>query len=131
MAGTTRTKSSTTAAKATQGNPDAPENAPDPAPVTEATLRSGAVSKALTRLRHEHPKDFARLATEECLKAGVTYKPRLTAEEKAEKELNELIAANPGLESTLRKRFNQGPEISAAGTFQHEDPMGEFKPGNN
>lgn len=74
---------------------------------SEADLRQQAVGKATTRLKHEYAERFAVLAAEECRKVGVAYKRRLTEEEKAERDLNELIKAHPHLEEQLRQQYGQ------------------------
>jgi hypothetical protein len=64
---------------------------------TESALRREAYSAAEKRLREENKDRFNALVQEEATARGVTYQRRLTEDEKAEKQLQELLAAHPGL----------------------------------
>jgi hypothetical protein len=64
---------------------------------TESALRRESYSAAEKRLREEYKDRFDALVQEEAAKRGVTYQRRLTADEKAEQELQRLLAEHPGL----------------------------------
>lgn len=69
------------------------------------TDRSNALRKAYgaatARLREGHREEFDRLYVEEAKKLGVDYKPKPTAEQKAEEQLRALLAEHPGLRSKI------------------------------
>jgi hypothetical protein len=77
-----------------------------PAPdSTEADRRRKAYAVATTVLRDRHRREFDELYEAECAKLGVSYKRRLSEEEKAEKQVEELLAKHPD----LRSKFSTGP----------------------
>lgn len=64
---------------------------------TESDLRRQAYSAAEKRLREQYREQFDALVQEEATARGVSYQRRLTEEEKAEKALQDLLAAHPHL----------------------------------
>lgn len=74
---------------------------------TEVALRREAYAAAEKRLREENRTRFDDLVQEEAKARGVEYKRRLTDEEKAEKALNDLLAANPALAA----KFGAAPAV--------------------
>jgi hypothetical protein len=102
MKGTTAmaTRASTTEAPAVE----TPEVEQAEAPVKEQSVnqkRRAAYSAAETRLRENHAEEFRTLVTEEATARGVEYVFRLTEEEKAAKQLADLLAKYPGLGQNL------------------------------
>jgi hypothetical protein len=75
---------------------------------TESALRREAVAAAEKRLREAHRDEFDGYVQQEATSRGVTYKRRLTDEEKAEQQLNDLLAAHP----TLAQKF-AAPAVDA------------------
>lgn len=67
-----------------------------------------AYSNATSRLRQDHRDDFDKLMSEEAQNLGVEYTPRLTPEERAKKELEEILEQFP----SLRDQINPGPEAA-------------------
>lgn len=59
--------------------------------------RRAAYSAAETRLREKYADEFRALVTEEATNRGVEYVFRLTEEEKARKQLADLIAKYPNI----------------------------------
>jgi len=68
---------------------------------TEAQVKNALYSQALQALRNQYIDDFNNLVSEAYENYGLTYRRRLTDEEKAEQQVRALIAANP----TLSDRF--------------------------
>jgi len=77
----------------------------------KATLQRAAYSAAEKRLREENRDRFNALMAEEAQARGVDWKPRPTAEEKAQAELDRLLAEHPALAERLR---NQTGETASA-----------------
>lgn len=84
----------------------AAKNRPEPAPTTgaghvdadtESALKRDAHSKATTRLREEYRQRLNEITKEEMTKRGIDWSPRPTEEEKAAKQVAELLAAHPNL----------------------------------
>lgn len=71
---------------------DAPYEAPD-----AAALRREAYSAAQTRLREENRDAYNRIMAEEMRARGIDWAPRLTEEEKAAKQVADLLAQYPSL----------------------------------
>jgi hypothetical protein len=65
------------------------------------TLLRKAYGAATTALREKHRDEFEALYVEEAQKLGVDYKPKPTAEQKAEQELRDLLEKFPHLRETL------------------------------
>ena len=63
-----------------------------------------AYGQATTALRAAHRTEFDALMAQHAEALGVTWSPRLTAEQKAEQEFDQLILDFPH----LRERFTQG-----------------------
>ena len=64
--------------------------------------KRAAYSKATSRLREQYKDEFQALVAEEMGKAGVTdWKPRPTAEEKARKQVADLLAQYPEIATSL------------------------------
>lgn len=76
---------------------------------------------ATATLIANHKEEFDNLYVAEAQSRGVTYTPELTEEQKAAKKLEELIAANPGLEDDLRHRY--GPSEPVAGEVDFAAPV--------
>lgn len=62
-----------------------------------------AYGAATTRLRDAHRDEFNRLMKAEAEALGVEWSPRLSAEEKAEKDLIALLAQHPTLAAQYQK----------------------------
>ena len=62
-----------------------------------AAARREAYSAAQTRLREEFKSDYNRIMAEEMRKRGIDWSPRLTEEEKAAKQVADLLAQFPSL----------------------------------
>lgn len=62
-----------------------------------ARLLRQAYGTANTRLREAHRSEFDELYSLAAEELGVTYTPRLTAEQKAEQELKDLLEKHPHL----------------------------------
>jgi hypothetical protein len=60
-------------------------------------LLNAAYAAANKRLREENLDRFRELQVEEARNRGIDYTPKPTAEEKAEQQLADLLAANPAL----------------------------------
>lgn len=56
-----------------------------------------AYTAATSRLRDAHRDEFERLYQQEATNRGVEYTPRLTPEQKAEKQLADLLREHPHL----------------------------------
>lgn len=68
---------------------------------TSSQKLSAARQAATTRLLDAHRDEFNTYMAEEAKSRGVEWKRKLTSEERAEKELEALLAANPGLAARL------------------------------
>lgn len=62
-----------------------------------AALRREAYSAAQTRLREENRDAYNRIMAEEMQARGIDWAPRLTEEEKAAKQVADLLAQYPSL----------------------------------
>lgn len=81
----------------------------------DAKLRA-AYSAATKRLREENLDRFNELRAEEAKRLGVEWSPRPTAEQKAEAELEALLAAHPNLAEKVADRIlstDVSPALSA------------------
>lgn len=76
----------------TVADDSAPYEAPD-----AAALRREAYSAAQTRLREENRDAYNRIMAEEMQARGIDWAPRLTEEEKAAKQVADLLAQYPSL----------------------------------
>lgn len=66
----------------------------------EATIeqqRSRAYNRAVRRLREAHPQVWQSLLAEEYEIEGLQYRPRLTPQQKAKKQIEELLNEFPEL----------------------------------
>jgi hypothetical protein len=84
----------------------------DATPPTDETrdakaLQREAYGRATSRVRENHRDEFNDYMVEECKARGITWTPPLSAQAKAQRDLDDLIAKNPELESLLRERFAQ------------------------
>lgn len=70
---------------------------------TDSDLRSQAYNKATRDLRAKHREEFTAMVTAEAEALGVTYRPRLTAEEKAERKLAALMEEHPHLQEKIKE----------------------------
>lgn len=77
---------------------------PTEAETKDAKLRA-AYGAATKRLREENLDRFNELRAEESTRLGVDWKPRPTAEQKAEAELEALLATHPNLAEKLADRL--------------------------
>lgn len=66
-----------------------------------AALRK-AYASATARLRAENREQFEKFYGEEAAALGVEYTPRLTAEQRAEREFEELLEQFPHLRDKVR-----------------------------
>jgi uncharacterized protein YdeI (YjbR/CyaY-like superfamily) len=64
---------------------------------TDGKEMQQARSAALSRLREENRARYNEILVEEAAKRGITWTPQPTKEEKAEAELQRLLAENPAL----------------------------------
>ena len=71
-----------------------PGAAPEP---TEDAVKQSLYSKATATLRDAHRAEFHATLEGLYKEAGLTYKRRLTPQERALKQIEDLIAANPDL----------------------------------
>ena len=85
----------------TQDTPTAPEAAKGSEDDSQ-TKRRKAYGEATTALREQHRQDFESLYEAACKKHGVPYQRRLSDEEKARVQIEELLAEHPG----LREQFS-------------------------
>lgn len=74
-------------------------------PTTGNLLRK-TYDVATQRLREQYPEDFIKLRQEAADELGVDWTPRLTAEQRAERDLDELLDEFPH----LRERVLNTPE---------------------
>jgi hypothetical protein len=65
------------------------------------TLLRQAYTAATSRLRDGHRDEFERLYQQEAQNRGVEYTPRLSPEQKAEKELADLLEKHPHLREKI------------------------------
>ena len=65
------------------------------------TLLRQAYTAATSRLRDAHRDEFERLNQQESQNRGVDYTPRLSPEQKAEKELADLLERHPHLRDKI------------------------------
>lgn len=68
-----------------------------PLPVDEAGRRRLAYSAAEKALREEHRAEFEKIYEYQCRQFGVPYRRKLTAAEKEEKQLREILERRPDL----------------------------------
>lgn len=68
---------------------------------TDADLRSQAYNTATRLLRDRHRDEFTELVKAEAEKLGVTYTPRLTAEQRAEQKMQALLEEFPNLKAKV------------------------------
>lgn len=59
--------------------------------------RAKAYAAAERTLREAHADEFAKFYEDECRKAGIAYKPRLTPVQKAKQTIDSLLAEFPEL----------------------------------
>jgi hypothetical protein len=74
---------------------------PEPAPEKESTVRQRLMGQAMIALRESHREEFDQIARELFAKEGLTYKRRLSEQERASEKIIALARAN-GLDVTLR-----------------------------
>lgn len=111
------TQTPTTTAKATAPKAGArPPKAEDPK--VKAQKMSEARNAAQSRLNEKHRRELNELITEEAKKRGITWKPKPTAEEKAEAEAKALLEQFPH----LRERLLGGGEDPAEGQPAKDAP---------
>jgi hypothetical protein len=60
-------------------------------------IRAQAYNRALRRLREAHNDTWQALLEEAYREAGIDYKPRLTPEQKAKRQIDSLLAEFPHL----------------------------------
>lgn len=91
----------------------------------EAVAKSSDKSKALsaarqaatTRLIDAHRDEFNGYMTEEATARNVEWKRKMTPAERAEKELADLVKANPALAEILRQQYGSpDPATTGNGT---------------
>jgi hypothetical protein len=86
----------------------------------KTNLKLVATNAAVARLKAAHHDEFESMMVEECAKRGITYTPPLTEEQKAHKQILDLIAKHG--ESVIP----QSEEVRAALGFGSEvdvDPI--------
>lgn len=72
-----------------------------PAKKSEDALRNEAYGAAVARLRDAHREEFTNLVSEEYAARGLSYRRRLTPEEKARKVIEDQLAAFPHLREEI------------------------------
>lgn len=72
---------------------------------TDAQKRNRLRNEAERHILNEHKEEFDDYAEALFAKNGLTFNRRLTEAQKAEKKINDLIAAHPELEAVLRAQF--------------------------
>jgi hypothetical protein len=73
---------------------------------------AAAYNAASQHLREEHRDEFNGYYSEEAKERGVVWEPRLNAEQRAEKELSELLARFPHLADRFRDTEPDDPNES-------------------
>lgn len=82
----------------------------DPEKDERSNLLRQAYGAATARLREAHRDEFDRYQVEEARSLGVEYKPRMNPEQKAEKQLAELLEQFPHLRDRLDGNEPNGDE---------------------
>jgi hypothetical protein len=90
----------------------------------EATLRQ-AYGQATTKLREAHREEFQRYYKESAEALGVEYKPRLSKEERAERDLDALLKEFPHLRSKFEEQ-GEGDYAEAADDDETDDEVRRF-----
>lgn len=99
------------AAKAEEESQDASaQQVEAPAQETERQKRARLKTQATNTLIESHRDEFNKLAENLFSENGLEFKRRLTDEEKAEKELDDLLAKNPALRDKLAAKAAEGGE---------------------
>lgn len=91
------------------------ETATEPTTQTEderGKLLRKAYGEATAALRESNREEFDRLYAEKAKALGVDYTPKPTAEQKAEQQLKELLAAHPHLAEKVRAGEEQVKEFT-------------------
>jgi hypothetical protein len=83
---------------------DADEEGPDKGKGTTNKLLRQAYGTATQQLREQHRDEFEDLYTAAAKELGVNRTPRLTPEQKAEQEFDELLAEFPHLRDRLTQQ---------------------------
>lgn len=73
-------------------------------PADERDPRSAAYGAAVKRLREGHRDEFNAMVAEEMKARGVDWRPRLTPEEKAAKQIKQLLAEHPDLAAQFSEK---------------------------
>ena len=68
----------------------------------ELQKRNAATSAATARLRKQYASEYDEYRREEFESRGLTYRRRLTADERAAEQVSQLIAANPAAAEAAR-----------------------------
>lgn len=95
------------------------------APADRDKLLTQAYGAATARVRDNHRDEFNRFYQEEAEKRGLDWKPKLTAEQKAEQTLLDLLDEFPHLSERLRGRQMGEPSWSGP---SDDDPDSEEPP---
>lgn len=66
---------------------------------SEEAVKNSLYGKALQQLRNEHADEFVGIVEDLFAAYGLTYRRRLTDEQKAEQQIATLLAAHPNLAS--------------------------------
>lgn len=92
------------------------------APKTETLqqLKNKLRNEAEREVLNNHRDEVTEITAAKFAEHGIKYIRRLTEEEKAEKEILELIEKHPELEDMLRRRLIQPRTVEVSGT----DPFG-------
>lgn len=89
---------------------------------------SKAHNHALGVVKDAHIKEFNEAKVAEAKRLGVTWAPKLTKEEQAQKDLEALLAENPSLEAALMRRIHDemraASELSTDGVPEPSTPVG-------
>jgi replicative superfamily II helicase len=110
-----------------------------PAQETDAQKRNRLRNEAERHILNLHKDEFDDYAEDLFAKNGLTFNRRLSEAQKAEKKINDLIAAHPELEGMLRAKFEPtdadapaetappvGPTVHSTGQWDGpEDNAGE------
>lgn len=97
---TTTKTAAKTAAPVTEPKVEAPK-AEEPKVETDQQKKNRLYSEAQRELRNRHTAEFTQIIEAKYAAEGLTYRRRLSEEEKAARQVNDLLAKHPGLRDVL------------------------------
>jgi hypothetical protein len=80
---------------------------PNAAPITEKEAKRQSYSTALTALKEAHPEEFNTLRAKAMKDLGFVWKPKPTAEQQAEADMEALLSKHPELLDKFAERLAQ------------------------